>query len=159
MVPVTDFLAENIFTQNIVDNLVVKSTEGRVQDHNRGGTVETPDINLELRTVLQSCIILGVLPGQTYSLPLTPWQKNTSENEHSDFRLMFLIFKVKNFTVRQLLYHFHQGTFLEIVLNWLKSNLMPSRYWNYQYHAVYHKPPESWCIFSPYMVFQTKCCL
>ena len=52
MVPVTDFLAENIFTQNIVDNLVVKSTEGRVQDHNRGGTVETPDINLELRTVL-----------------------------------------------------------------------------------------------------------
>ena len=72
MVPVTDLLAENIFTQNIVDNLVVKSTEGRVQDHNRGGTVETPDINLELRTVLQSCIILGVLPGQTYSLPLTP---------------------------------------------------------------------------------------
>ena len=32
------------FTENVMDNPVVESTEGRVQDDNRSGTVQTPVI-------------------------------------------------------------------------------------------------------------------
>ena len=37
-------------------NLVVKSTEGRVQDDNRSSTVQTPGINGELKNHQGSCL-------------------------------------------------------------------------------------------------------